>query len=97
MGKDDPKGSLRLFVNDNRTTDAQPTLTGFGEIPKTFINELVELANATGEEFVEVQCASWKRESKEGKGYNFISFEKKWVKEPAGVVNPATPDSDPFS
>lgn len=81
------KGKLFLYDNDYRKGDNHPVRTGTGEISKSFLKELIEIARETPGDLIEVQCASWERVSKKGKAYTFVSFEKKYVKPEAATVD----------
>lgn len=74
----DARGKIFLFANTNKATDRHPVETGNGRIPKEVIMELYELAKdlPDGDE-VEVESAMWRKISKKGQEYGFVTFGPK--------------------
>ena len=103
MAEQNPdKGMLFLFPNQYKKEDKHPYLTGNGEL---HVDVLAELSKQTPNEkgMVEIQCAAWRRTSKGGKDYQFVTFGVKEtrgsaeVPNPSGEAKPPNPDEDiPF-
>lgn len=72
------KGRLWIFKNEHRNRDGQPVMTGSGELSKDVLKSLMEsIGNDPdrGKDLVLLNCALWKKISKNGKPYVFVTFE----------------------
>jgi hypothetical protein len=69
------KGRLWLYENKYAKTDRHPFLTGPGEISKVALRRIVDEAKGTNEDTVKLRCAAWKRTSKNGNDYTYVTFE----------------------
>lgn len=71
------KGRLWLFSNKNKNRDAQPDLTGSGEVSAKVLRELLDNVGNDpdkDDDIVALQCAAWKKVSKAGRSYYFVTF-----------------------
>jgi len=73
--RDEDRTLLWMFQNDKRN-ERQPDFTGPGRIHKNVLKDLVDNYKKFGDgEKLELRCAGWKRESKDGKPYIFVTIE----------------------
>ena len=90
-----------IFINDRKTKDSQPDLTGSllleGIDPTSVSTELADLLRKEAPQFlgeIKYRLASWKKESKSGKKFISISasIPEEEQAQPAEVVT----EEDPF-
>lgn len=89
-----------IFINDRKTKDSQPDLTGSllleGIDPTSISTELAELLRKEAPQFlgeIKYRLASWKKESKNGKKFISISasIPEEEQAQPAEVVTEEAP------
>jgi hypothetical protein len=69
------KTLLWLYANDKQN-DKQPDYTGPGRINKDVLKELVDAYKKYGDEDgLKLRAASWKKDSREGTPYLFVTIE----------------------
>ena len=69
------RGRLWLYENKYAKTERHPFLTGPGEISKVALRRIVDEAKQSGDDVVKLRCAAWKRTSKKGNEYTYVTFE----------------------
>lgn len=68
-----PKSEGVLFKNNDKTMEKHPDMRGHIEVSKEQVKMLIEMAKAGQEP--KLQIAGWKRKSKGGMAYIFLSAE----------------------
>ena len=90
-----------IFINDRKTKDSQPDLTGSllleGIDPTSVSTELADLLRKEAPQFlgeIKYRLASWKKESKTGK--KFISISASIPEEEQAQPAEVVAEEDPF-
>lgn len=69
------RARLFLYPNKYAKTDRHPSKTGPGEISRLALKRIVEAAKASDEDPIRLRVASWKRTSKKGTEYTYVTVE----------------------
>jgi len=73
-----PKQLLSLFKNEHAAEGGnRPQFSGFGTIDKDTLAILNERMESHGGDEIDLECAAWKKTSKQGKPYLFVTVDVK--------------------